>query len=140
MLLHASCVAFDGQGVLLTGPSGVGKSDVALRLIDSGCVLVSDDQTQLKMKEGQLMASPPDALAGLIELRHVGLVQLPFCAAVPVALYVELVGDEEVLERLPVPTFHSLLDHPVRVLKLPARVASTPAKIRLVMQGTLQDV
>ena len=130
MLLHASCVAIAGQAVLLTGASGVGKSDLALRLIDSGAQLVSDDQTMLRLEAGRLLASSPASITGLMEIRHVGLVRMPSVADIPVALLVELTALDEPLERLPdlAPVF--LLDHSVQHLRLPAFAASTPAKIR----------
>lgn len=139
LCLHASCVSVNGQGVLLVGPSGIGKTDVALRLIDGGGQLVADDQTQLDLVEGQLVASSPATLAGLIEVRHVGLLTLPFRAQAPVALYVELVAAVAGLERLPQLAFYSLLDCPVRWLKLPATAASTPAKINMVLQGSFYE-
>ena len=130
MLLHASCVAIAGQAVLLTGASGVGKSDLALRLIDSGAQLVSDDQTMLRVKEGRLQASPPSSIAGLMEIRHVGLVRMPYVKDILVALSVELTALDEPLERLPELASVFLLDHSVQHLRLPAFAASTPAKIR----------
>lgn len=138
--LHASCVAINGRAVLLVGASGIGKSDVALRLIDGGAVLVSDDQTCLSVEGDDLIASPPDQLAGLIEARHVGLLRLAHCERAAVSLYVELVGSDEALERLPEAKYYSLLDRPVRWLKLRATDASTPAKIRLAIVGSIEDV
>ena len=138
--IHASCVALDGKGVLVVGPSGSGKSDLAVRLIHEGGILVADDQVVLEARDGRVWAAPPEALAGLIELRHVGLLRLPFAPTVPVGLYVELAAPDEALARLPEPSFYSLLDCPVRRLKLPVRQAATPAKIALVLKGTLLDV
>ncbi len=140
MFLHASCVEIEKQGILLSGPSGVGKSDVALRLMDGGAKLVSDDQTFLKVEDGALLASPPEKLAGLIEVRSVGLLRFPYSAEVEISLYVELVEDPALLERLPEVSFHSLLDCPVRSLKLLGKAASTPAVICAFLKGTYQDV
>ncbi len=139
-LIHASCVAMGGRGVLLVGPSGIGKSDVALRLIDQGAILVADDQTELFIENSTLYARAPTTLAGLIEARHLGLLRLPFTAQAPIALYVNLVQSNIEIERLPEPFYHSLLDCRVRGLTLPAQAASTPAKIRFVLQGCLEDV
>jgi len=131
MLLHASCIAINHKAVLLLGPSGIGKSDLALRLIDEGAGLVSDDQTLLHLDaDGSVLASSPPSIAGLMEIRHIGLVKMPFIAAVPVALYIELILSDQNLERLPDEDFISLLDRPVPRLKLPSVAASTPAKIR----------
>lgn len=134
MLIHASCVAIDGKGVLLAGKPGCGKSDVALRLIDSGAELVADDQTRLSVNNGVLMAEAPASISGLIELRHVGLLRVPCCAAVPVALYVELADFSEKLERLPDGETVLLLDRPVMRLNLHGHAASTPAKIRAALR------
>lgn len=137
--LHASCVALDGRGVLLTGPSGVGKSDVALRLIDGGAELVSDDQTELRLAGDSIVAAPPPALAGLIEVRSVGLLRLNWSEA-HVALHVELAGDGESLERLPEPSFIDLLGCKIRSIRLYGFAASTPASIRAALNGVFEDV
>ncbi len=130
MLIHASCVAIDGKGVLLSGPPGSGKSDLALRLIDSGAQLVADDQTELRMDGDQLIATPPTTIAGMFEIRHIGLIKMPHAAKAAVALYVDLVPMDETLKRLPGPATINLLDRAVPRLRLPAFAASTPAKIR----------
>ena len=88
--VHATCVAIGGRAVLLLGASGSGKSDLALRLIDRGAVLVSDDQTDLATVAGTVYASAPATIAGLIEVRGVGIVTLPFVTQVPLALAVRL--------------------------------------------------
>jgi serine kinase of HPr protein (carbohydrate metabolism regulator) len=96
--LHASCVAIDGRAVLIEGLSGSGKSDLALRLIDRGATLVSDDYTIVRRHADTLIASAPSNIAGLIEVRGVGLVPMPVVADVPVALIVTISDD---VERLP---------------------------------------
>ncbi len=138
--IHASCVAIEGRGVLLTGASGVGKSDVALRLIDSGAELVSDDQTELRLVGAEILASPPTTLEGLLEIRMVGLLRLPFRPSAALALAVELVGVEEKCERLPEASFASLLGKSVRRLKLYGLAASTPAIIRAALREKIEDV
>ncbi|HBF97488.1 MAG TPA: aldolase [Alphaproteobacteria bacterium] len=91
--IHASCVAIGGRGVLLRGPSGSGKSDLTLRLIDSypDCRLVSDDRTDLTTRAGTLYARAPARIAGLLEVRGVGIVTLPFMAEAAIALLIDLV-------------------------------------------------
>lgn len=138
--LHASCVALDGRGVLLAGPSGVGKSDVALRLIDGGAELVSDDQTELRLAGASVVASPPPALAGLIEVRSIGLMRLPSWSEAQIALYVELAGPEEKLERLPEPSSVELLGQKIRSIRLYGFAASTPALIRAALNGVFENV
>ena len=90
--VHATAVALDGRAVLLVGPSGSGKSDLALRLIDRGWRLVADDRVVLVARDGLLWASAPPALAGLIEVREVGIVAEPACAAAMVVLVVDLLA------------------------------------------------
>lgn len=98
MQVHASCAAHDGSGVLLIGPAGSGKSDLLLRLIDRGFDLVADDRVEI---EGGV-ARAPAALAGLLEVRGLGIIQLPYRACVPLALVVAMGRSE----RLPEPTQH----------------------------------
>ncbi len=97
--IHASCVAIGGRGVLITGPSGSGKSDLALRIIDRGGVLVSDDYTDLVAAEGRLLASAPARIAGRIEVRGIGIVERPAAAKAPVALLVAAGAPERMPER-----------------------------------------
>ena len=98
--LHASCVAIGGRAVLIQGRSGAGKSDLALRLIDRGAQLVSDDYTHLVREGGRLLAAPPPTIAGKIEIRGLGIIEMAHVARVPVALLVELSED---VERMPPP-------------------------------------
>src|SRR3546814_4210439 len=76
--IHANCVALDGRAILLMGNSGSGKSDLSLRLIDRGWSLVADDYVCLIPSGGKLLAKPPPNIAGRIEVRNVGLVELPY--------------------------------------------------------------
>lgn len=133
--VHATTIAIGGQAVLLQGPSGSGKSDLALRLIDRGAVLVSDDYTLLVRDGARLKARAPATIAGRLEVRHVGLVSLPFEDDVPVALAVQL---GETPERLP--------DHSARAhfagIAVPAAIliateASAPIKVELLLQLAL---
>ena len=137
MLLNATCVAIENKGVLITGPAGAGKSDLALRLIDQGAQLIADDQTELRIEAAELIASAPAAIKGLFEMRHVGLIKMPRIASARIALYIELTLLHEKLERLPDYEDMFLLDHPVRHLKLPAFAGSTPAKIRAFLRYPL---
>ena len=130
--IHASCVTIKGKGVLLLGPSGCGKSDLALRLIDDGAQLVSDDRTLLFLFKGALHAKAPPSIKGLLEVRGLGIIQLPVRANVKIALAVKL-GREA--GRLPAPAIY----HPpaglegaakVPQIALDARFASTQARVR----------
>ena len=100
LLVHASCVAIASRAVLLAGRSGAGKSDLALRLIDRGAALVSDDYTELRMQAGRLMARAPERIAGRMEVRGIGVVECVAASDVPVCLYADL---DQTPERLPEP-------------------------------------
>lgn len=128
--LHASCVAMSGKGVVLLGRSGSGKSDLALRLIDTGAELVGDDQIVFTQTDSALLASPADNIEGLLEARGIGILQLPYLTNVPVWLAVKLVIPNAV-ERMPEPEFFDCLDKKVPLLLLNAFEHSTPAKIRI---------
>jgi len=107
--IHASCVRLGragaalgaprDAGVLLLGDSGSGKSDLALRLIALGAGLVADDRVDLKLVRGRLVAQAPRAIRGLIEIRGIGIVEIPYTEQVRVALAVQLV--RKGAERLP---------------------------------------
>ncbi len=96
--VHASAVAIAGRAVLIGGRSGSGKSDLALRLIDRGARLVSDDYTFVRRSEGRLLASPPVNIAGKVEVRGVGIVEFEPARDMPVALFVDL---DRMPERIP---------------------------------------
>ena len=96
--VHASTVAIDGRAVLITGPSGSGKSDLALRLIDRGFILVSDDRTIVRRDGDRLLASAPPQITGKLEIRGIGIIEMEAASDVPIALIVELTGD---IQRLP---------------------------------------
>jgi HPr serine kinase-like protein len=88
--VHATCVAIGGRGVLIRGRSGSGKSDLALRLIDRGAGLVSDDYVIVTGKDGRASARAPEAIAGKLEVRGIGIVDLPASTDVPVCLLADL--------------------------------------------------
>ncbi len=81
MLHQASCVAIADRGMLIEGPPGSGKSTLALALIDRGAMLVGDDGVTLAVRDGALWAAPPPNIAGLLEVRNVGLARFPVRSA-----------------------------------------------------------
>ena len=133
--LHASTVAIDGRAVLIEGRSGAGKSDLALRLIDRGAQLVSDDYTLVVRQGTGLIARAPGTIAGRMEVRGIGIVDLPHTADVPVALIVQL--DTEVL-RLPERRTRKVAGVEVRQVALEALHASAPIKVELALRQELR--
>lgn len=89
-LVQASCVAVNGHAILIFGPPGSGKSSLALALMDRGAVLIGDDGVIITAREGRLHASPPPHIAGLIEVRNVGLLTRPVASSAPLALALRL--------------------------------------------------
>jgi serine kinase of HPr protein (carbohydrate metabolism regulator) len=125
--LHATCVAIGGRGVLLRGRSGSGKSDLALRLIDRGARLVSDDYTILFEANGRLRARAPERIAGKLEVRGVGIVTMAAAADIPVCLIADL---DRPLERLPEGTEAApLLGFSIPAVPFAALEASAPLKL-----------
>jgi len=129
--LHATCVQLGGVGVVLLGASGVGKSDLALRLIDAGALLVADDQLHVKATPAGLLGRPAETLAGLLEVRGLGILRLPYCRESPLGLVVEL--DAGPVLRLPEPSTYPILGIELRRLRLDPCEASAAAKIRLAL-------
>jgi len=129
--LHASTVASGGRAVLITGPSGSGKSDLSLRLLDRGFALVSDDQTILRRDGDRLLASAPPTLAGKLEVRGIGIVDVEHGSDVPVGLIVELRSD---IERMPDDSRERLiLGVSVPLVSIDATTASAPSKVALAL-------
>jgi HPr kinase/phosphorylase len=131
--IHASCVALRGKGVLLLGASGAGKSDLALRLVDEGASLVADDRCEVFVRGGKLCARAPASIAGLMELRGIGIVAMPYARTVAIALAVRLQTRAAI--RLPGAAFYAppaglKAAHAVPLIVVNARHASAPARIR----------
>lgn len=129
--MHASCVLIGDAGVLIEGASGAGKSDLALRLIDRGATLVSDDYVFVQRHDGRLIASPPATIAGKIEVRELGIVELPHAVSAPVALLIAL---GEPAARLPDPdAARIILGVETPLLALGGRDPSAPIKVELAL-------
>lgn len=140
-LVHATCVVIGGCGVLLLGPSGSGKSDLALRLIDQPgrgtgpetmtARLVADDQVVITRRGERLFAAAPARLAGLIEVRGIGIVTADHAPEAELGLAVRL-ADAHDIERLPEEGRKQLVLLGVAVpeIAVDAAAASAPARIR----------
>ena len=130
MLVHGTCVELFGRGVLLRGASGSGKSDLALRLIDGGARLVADDQVALTVEAGRVRATAPQGIAGRIEVRGLGIVEVATAETALVALVVDLVDAADV-PRLPRQRECRLTGITVPSIVLAPFEASAAAKVRL---------
>lgn len=137
--IHGTVVDIDGEGVLLRGPSGSGKSDLALRLIDGGAALVADDRVVLVENAGTIAASAPEPAAGKLEVRGLGIAKLPHSARTSLSLVVDLVEPGRV-ERLPKAAETVLLGVALPVLNLAPFEASAPAKVRLALRLAPQEI
>ena len=131
--VHATAVAIGGEGVLIRGPSGSGKSDLALRLIDEGAMLVADDRTELFVESGRVMARAPAGIAGKLEVRGMGIVCLPNLDVAPLTMVVDLV-DSGRYERMPAANAVTMLGRPVPRLELAPFEDSATAKLRLILR------
>ena len=132
--VHGTSVALGGDGILLRGPSGSGKSDLALRLIDEGARLIADDQTEVSLVGGELSMAAPATIAGRIEVRGIGILHVPTSPSAVLRLVVSLTPPGSV-ERLPEAQFCALLGHSVPLVELAPFEASATAKLRLAVRA-----
>lgn len=134
VLLHATAVAIDGRAVLLRGPSGSGKSDLALRLIEAGARLVADDQSELSRRGGVLLVRAPATIAGLFEVRGLGILRFDALAEAPVGLIADLVAADRI-ERLPPRRAEAILGVAVPLIGIAPFEASAAAKLHLALRA-----
>ena len=134
-IVHATAIEIDGKGVLLRGPSGSGKSDLALRLLEAGGVLIGDDRIALSVRDDFVVARVPETIAGKLEIRGLGIVQLPYQAETRVTLVASLVERGEV-ERLPQKRMVELIGQMVPAIQLNPFEESAVAKLK--MAATLE--
>ena len=132
--VYGTSVTIGGEGILLRGPSGSGKSDLALRLIDEGALLVADDQTELRQVGASLEMTPPPSLAGLLEVRGLGIVRVPHAARAPLCLIVDL-APEAAIERLPEPRAATIEGIEFPLLTLHPFAVSATAKLRMALKA-----
>jgi serine kinase of HPr protein (carbohydrate metabolism regulator) len=141
VIVHASCVVIGGRGVLLLGSPGAGKSDLVLRLVDAPgratgheimeATLVSDDQTEIRKEGSRLIASPPPALAGLLEVRGLGVVTCRHASSCELALAIRLLS-ADAIDRMPDPRFgtYSVADGSLPLAAIDPSSPAAPARIR----------
>ena len=130
LLVHATAIAIEGDAILLRGPPGAGKSDLALRLIEGGARLLADDQALLQRAENHVLVRAPAAIAGLLEVRGVGIVRVDSLDEAPLALVVDLTPSAQV-ERIPDSRFEVVLGLAIPLIALAPFEISAAAKLRL---------
>jgi serine kinase of HPr protein (carbohydrate metabolism regulator) len=129
---HASCVAINQTAILIEGKSGSGKSDLALRLLDRGAVLVSDDYTRIERRGDQIWAVTAPNIAGKMEVRGLGIVDMPNLGEAKLGLIIELASN---VERYPFDqNFECILGINVPIVSLTSFEASSPIKVELALK------
>ena len=138
-LVHGTCVEIEGVGVLIIGPPGAGKSDLALRLLDADARLVADDYLNMEASDGVLVAVPPPAIAGMLEVRGLGIVRLPHLERCRIGLCVELIDAGDV-PRLPAKSTATYEGIEIPRLALAAFEVSSAAKVKLAARAVRDDI
>ncbi len=136
--IHGSSVVLEDNGVMITGESGSGKSDLALRLIDNGATLISDDVTICKKKTDEIYLFCPVQTKGLLEVREVGIVTVPFVEKVKLKMVVKLT--DEHLERLPDQKFLKILGIKIPLLRIDGKSTSAVAKIKVKLNEIREEI
>jgi HPr kinase/phosphorylase len=141
LLIHATAVAIETElgfrAMLLRGRSGSGKSDLALRLIDAGAYLVTDDQSVLLRRGDAIIVSPPARISGLMEVRGIGIMRVEALAEAPVVLIADLVPPEQI-DRMPERRREEIFGLSLPVIAVTPFEASAPAKLRLALRAFTQ--
>ena len=127
--VHSTSVVIEDAGVMIIGKSGSGKSDLALRLIDSGATLISDDITICETNGKSIFLFPPNETKGLLEVREIGIMTVPYIENIKLKLLVELVEKE--IDRLPKQIITKLMNIKIQKIKIQGKNSSSVAKIKL---------
>lgn len=129
-IIHATLVKLDGKGILLIGKSGSGKSDLALRLIENKkASLVADDIVDIVLQNGKLVGSVSQNLAGLLEVRNIGIIKYPYIESSSVDMLVNLTESSEEIERMPSNTKDVILGLEINKIDLYAKESSAADKV-----------
>ena len=136
--IHATLIECEGRGVLIRGSGGLGKSDLALRLIErKNARLVADDVVWLALENGKIFGSAPEILKGLLEVRGIGIVKYPYAEKVQVQLVVDLLKTAEEVERMPKNAHENILGVEIAKIDLYAKESSAPEKVLLKLNGNI---
>ena len=136
--VHSTSVVLDDNGILITGDSGSGKSDLALRLIDNGATLISDDVTICKKKINHIFLSSPHETKGLLEVREVGIITVPFVEQVKLRMVVKLINEK--LERLPKKKICKLLGVDIPLLTINGLNSSSVIKVKVKLNEITEKI
>ncbi len=134
MLLYANSVNINGSAVLIRGASGCGKSDLSLRLIDKGAILISDDQTIAVKKNGDIILNAPETILGKIEIRGFGILNIDYIKDTALKLIIDLYPINEI-ERMPIESYNEILGVKIPILQLNAFEISAVEKINMILNN-----
>ena len=137
--VHATTVAVNGDGILIRGPAGSGKSDLALRLIDAGASLIADDYTKLEITNGRVFVSPPESISGMMEIRGIGVMHIGTSGPAPLAMIVDLVR-HELIERLPEHLNTEIMGMAIPVIEVDPFEPSAAAKVRMALRAIKEKI
>ena len=127
--MHSSSVVIDDNGVLILGDSGSGKSDLALRLIDSGATLISDDISICRKNSNNIYLYCPPEIKGLLEVREIGIITVPFVEKIKLRLVVNLKSNNN--ERFPKDSSFRILGIKIPIINIEGKNSSAVAKIKV---------
>ena len=127
--MHSSSVVIDDNGVLILGDSGSGKSDLALRLIDNGATLISDDISICRKNSNNIYLYCPPEIKGLLEVREIGIITVPFVERIKLRLVVNLRSKNN--ERFPKDNSFRILGVKIPLISIEGKNSSAVAKIKV---------
>ena len=127
--IHSSSVVIEDNGVLILGNSGSGKSDLALRLIDNGATLISDDISICRKNSNDIYLYCPPEIKGLLEVREIGIITVPFVERIKLRLVVNLKSNNN--ERFPKDSSYRILGIKIPIINIEGKNSSAVAKIKV---------
>ena len=136
--IHASCVDINGNGILILGKSGCGKSDLALRLINEGAALVSDDRCEVYSENQNLIATAPKEIKNLLEIRGIGIVKLKTKSKTRIKLVINLKTLEEI-ERMPKLKTINICNIDIKEFSIYPFEASATAKVKSALNIAINE-